>query len=190
MKHFARALVVVLIYTFLQGGGAVRADGGTTIQGGHSGNWYNFGQSGHGVFAEVLDDPASPTGKKMVVAWYAFFDHQQVWILAVGDVIQDGEGQAAVMTAWIYEGNGFPPHYSPGAWEEIPWGEIRIWFIGCDDAVLEWASQIQGFGSGMLIYLVTVDLLPESYREAGAKSIALVALLAMGMVAVLREIVG
>jgi zinc transporter ZupT len=46
-----------------------------------------------------------------------------------------------------------------------------------------------GFGSGTLIYLVTVDLLPESYRQAGATTIALVALLAMGMVATLQELV-
>jgi ZIP family zinc transporter len=46
-----------------------------------------------------------------------------------------------------------------------------------------------GFGSGALIYLVTVDLLPESYRQAGATSIALVALLAMGVVAALQEVV-
>ncbi len=57
-------------------------------------------------------------------------------------------------------------------------------------AVLAAAPQVTrwglGFGSGALIYLVTVDLLPESYRQAGATSIALVALLAMGMVAVLE----
>jgi len=45
-----------------------------------------------------------------------------------------------------------------------------------------------GFGAGMLIYLVTVDLLPESYRQAGAQSTALVALAAMAIVAALQEI--
>lgn len=60
-------------------------------------------------------------------------------------------------------------------------------------AVLEAAPALVpfalGFGSGTLIYLVTVDLLPESYRQAGATSIALVALLAMGVVAALQEVV-
>ena len=134
----------------LQGCEVVQADGGTAIQGGHSGNWYNLGQSGHGVFAEVIDAPSSPTGKKMVVGWYAFFEDQQIWILAAGNVTQDGEGQTAVMTAWIYEGNGFPPNYISSALKENVWGEIRMIFSGCDDAVLEWDSVIDGYGSGVL----------------------------------------
>jgi hypothetical protein len=126
------------------------AQGGTTVQGGHSGGWYNMGQSGHGVFAEVIDAPASPTGKRMVVAWYAFFQGRQAWILAVGDVHQDVIGQTAYMTAWIYEGNAFPPAYNPNLTNEITWGEISMFFIGCEDAVLEWDSVINGFGSGSL----------------------------------------
>lgn len=39
-----------------------------------------------------------------------------------------------------------------------------------------------GFAAGALIYLVTVDLLPESYGQARATTIALVTILAMGLV--------
>ncbi len=124
--------------------------GGTEIQGGHSGGWYNAGQSGHGVFAEVIDSASSPTGKRVVLAWYAFFQGAQIWLLAVGDVMQDGAGQTAIMQAWIYEGNGFPPAYNPNQTNEIPWGEIRLYFIGCDDAVIEWDSVMAGYGSGTL----------------------------------------
>lgn len=46
-----------------------------------------------------------------------------------------------------------------------------------------------GFAAGALIYLVTVDLLPDSYRQAGATSIALVVLLSMGIVAALQGLV-
>lgn len=48
---------------------------------------------------------------------------------------------------------------------------------------------VLGFAAGALIYLVTVDLLPESYRQAGATSIALVVLLSMGIVAALQGLV-
>ena len=150
MSRVFYILAVVFICAVLLGGNAAWAEGGTTVQGGHSGGWYNLGQSGHGVFAEVLDDPSSPTGKRMVLAWYAFFEGRQVWILAVGNVVQDADGQVAVMTAWIYEGNAFPPNYNPNFLNEIVWGEIRMYFIGCDDAVLEWESIIEGFGSGSL----------------------------------------
>ena len=45
-------------------------------------------------------------------------------------------------------------------------------------AALPWGL---GFASGALIYLVTVDLLPESYRQAGPTTIGLVTVLAMGL---------
>ena len=120
------------------------------IQGGHSGGWYNLDQSGHGVFAEVIDHPASPTGKRVVLAWYAFFEGQQVWLLAVGDVVENEDGQVAVMTTWIYEGNGFPPNYDPAQTNEIVWGETRLYFLNCNEAVLEWDSIISGYGTGFL----------------------------------------
>lgn len=46
-------------------------------------------------------------------------------------------------------------------------------------SLVPWAM---GFAAGSLIYLVTVDLLPESYQQAGATTIALVTILAMGLV--------
>lgn len=50
-------------------------------------------------------------------------------------------------------------------------------------AGLPWAL---GTAAGALIYLVMVDLLPESYREAGTVSIAMVAIVSMGAFALLR----
>jgi zinc transporter ZupT len=54
-------------------------------------------------------------------------------------------------------------------------------------AFLPWAL---GFAVGALIYLVLVELLPESYREAGHTSIALVTIAAMGVVVLLRAWAG
>jgi len=68
----------------------------------------------------------------------------------------------------------------------VPMSVSTFAVLAAAPAVTPWAL---GFGSGALIYLVTVDLLPESYRQAGATSIALVALLAMGMVAALQGLV-
>jgi len=53
--------------------------------------------------------------------------------------------------------------------------------------VLPWAL---GFAVGALTYLVLTELLPESYRQAGHTSIALVALVAMGIVVLLRARAG
>lgn len=49
-------------------------------------------------------------------------------------------------------------------------------------AVLPWAL---GLAAGMLVHLVMVELLPESYREAGHTSIAVVTSVAMSAVALL-----
>lgn len=50
---------------------------------------------------------------------------------------------------------------------------------GAAPAILPWAL---GFASGALVQLVMVDLLPQSYRQAGHTSIALAAVAALGMV--------
>ncbi|NIM49790.1 MAG: ZIP family metal transporter [Gemmatimonadales bacterium] len=44
---------------------------------------------------------------------------------------------------------------------------------------------VLGFGVGALVYLVVFELLPESYRQAGSTSIALVTIAAMGIVVLL-----
>lgn len=69
---------------------------------------------------------------------------------------------------------------------QIPMAISAFAVIEAAPVALPWAL---GFAAGALIYLVTVDLLPESYRQAGATSIALVVLLAMGVVAALQGLV-
>ncbi len=60
---------------------------------------------------------------------------------------------------------------------------VAAWaVIGAAPGVLPWAL---GLAAGMLIYLVMVELLPESYRQAGATSIAVVTSVAMSAVALL-----
>ena len=56
--------------------------------------------------------------------------------------------------------------------------------VGAAPTVLPW---VLGFAVGALIYLVMVELLPESYRQAGSTTIALVTIVAMGMVVLLGQ---
>jgi zinc transporter ZupT len=53
-------------------------------------------------------------------------------------------------------------------------------------STLPWAL---GFAVGALIQLVMAELLPQSYHQAGHRSIALVAALAMGIVVLLQSVV-
>lgn len=48
---------------------------------------------------------------------------------------------------------------------------------------------VLGFAMGALVQLVMSELLPESYRQAGHRSIALVAVVAMGIVALLQSVI-
>ena len=58
--------------------------------------------------------------------------------------------------------------------------------VNAAPAVLPW---VLGFAVGALINLVLVELLPESYKQAGTTSIALVTFVAMSMVALVRWLV-
>lgn len=60
---------------------------------------------------------------------------------------------------------------------------VTFSLLAAAPSVFPWAL---GFAVGALIYLVMVELLPESYREAGHTSIALVTLVAMAIVVLLR----
>jgi len=60
---------------------------------------------------------------------------------------------------------------------------VTFSLVAAAPVLFPWAL---GFAVGALIYLVMVELLPESYREAGHTSIALVTVVAMGIVVLLR----
>ena len=60
---------------------------------------------------------------------------------------------------------------------------VTFAIVSAARALLSWAL---GFAIGALIYLVMVDLLPDSYRRAGHTSIALLTSVAMGVVVLLK----
>ncbi len=59
---------------------------------------------------------------------------------------------------------------------------VSFALIGAAPGLLPWAL---GFAVGSLVCLVLVDLLPECYRQAGSTSIALVTIVAMGILVLL-----
>ena len=62
---------------------------------------------------------------------------------------------------------------------------VTFTLIGLWPWLLPWVA---GFAVGALIYRTLVELLPESYRQAGQTSIAVVTLLAMGVVVLLAGV--
>ncbi len=59
---------------------------------------------------------------------------------------------------------------------------VTFAIVAAAPAVLPWGL---GVAAGALVFLVMFELLPECYRQAGQRSIALVALVAMGIVVLL-----
>jgi hypothetical protein len=153
-KHLTPALLTAVLAALVLFAGPVTAQNtGKTnvlIQGGHSGTWYDVYQPGHGLFLEVLNDPSSPTGKEVLVAWFAYFDGSQVWLIGQGDVAPLGNGFHAVIDVSIFEGNDFPPRYDPDRTEGSDWGQLDLAFTGCDQATLHWESVVPGYGEGDL----------------------------------------
>lgn len=74
--------------------------------------------------------------------------------------------------ALVVASNAGQPVFAVAAW----------WLAAAVPAALPW---VLGFAIGALLNLVMTELLPASYREAGATSIALVASVALGLVALL-----
>ena len=62
---------------------------------------------------------------------------------------------------------------------------VAFSLVGLWPALLPWVA---GFAVGALIYRTLVELLPESYRQAGHTSIAMVTLLALGVVVLLAGV--
>lgn len=69
---------------------------------------------------------------------------------------------------------------------QVLFAVVTAALIADSTALLPWAA---GFAFGSLIYLVIVELLPESYQEAGPPSIAVVTSVAMSMVVLLHGFV-
>jgi len=154
VKRLFGSVIAVAVAVFFSPMALAQFDGpdraNNFIQGGHSGTWYDHANPGHGLFIEVLDKPSVATGKEVLAAWFAYFDGQQIWLLAQGDVVADGEGFKAELEALILEGNDFPPLYDPNQTSMEVWGQMALAFTGCDLAHLSWKSEIDGYGEGDL----------------------------------------
>lgn len=94
--------------------------------------------------------------------------------------------EAMALTA-ILAGRGVDLHHAAGLAVATNANQVLVSIVvfvvvGALPVLLPWAI---GFAVGALIYLLMVELLPESYKQAGHTSIALVTLVAMGIVVAL-----
>ena len=123
----------------------------------HSGTWFAAGQSGHGFFVEVSGPPST---RRMTLAWYAYLDRQQRWMIGNGPVIGDSASLDLITT----RGGGFPPAFDPAQVVRDPWGSLRFIAIDANRARVQWSSVQAGFGSGELDLVRLTGMLGRSCR--------------------------
>ena len=105
---------------------------------GISGAWYNPQQSGHGLSLEILDE------QRALAFWYVY-DPQgnPVHLYLDGRV----EGRRIEATAYAPRGMRFGSFRREDL--EMPvWGEVALQFDSCDRGLLQWDSELPGYGSG------------------------------------------
>jgi len=118
------------------------------------GAWFNPQQSGHGLFAEVLDTGDT---RLLVAAWYAYRDGKPYWLTGSGPI----DGNRAEMTLGASTGGEFPPDYDPDASQPAIWGMLDWRFDGPNTSHINWHSELPGFEDGELD-LVRLTTLAEA----------------------------
>ena len=131
------------IHVVASGGGGGGGGGGgefVPITKGFSGAWYDPGQSGHGLFLEVLE------GNQLLAWWFTFNPEgtQQAWFGNVGSI----DGDTATVSALKTAGGQWIPNFDPGNVTQPSWGTLTFHFIDCNHGGVDFASTMPGYGSG------------------------------------------
>lgn len=105
---------------------------------GISGAWYNPAQSGHGVSVEILD------AERALAFWFVYDGQGNPLHLYLDGRI---EGHRIEATAYAPRGMHFGSFRSADL--QMPaWGEVTLQFDSCDRGLLQWNSDLPGYGSG------------------------------------------
>lgn len=106
----------------------------------YSGNWYNPGQSGHGVLVEAL--PLS--GAPFYVTWYLYVNGEPVFLQGVAPA----QGNVINVQMYSTRSTGFP--IGPGGPINTAWGSLRLTFTDSSSATLEWFPTVFGLSAGQM----------------------------------------
>jgi hypothetical protein len=104
-----------------------------------TGAWFNPQRSGEGLLIEILDND------KALVTWYTYnFDRQQVWLIGVGDIVNNKITNIAMT---ITHGAIFGEDFLAADVIREAWGVVTLEFFDCNSGLLTYNSTV-GFGSG------------------------------------------
>jgi hypothetical protein len=106
----------------------------------HSGAWYNHDQAGHGLSIQVLND------ERTIAFWFSYSPDGSPMFLVIDGV---NDGHTVTGPAYYQEGMVWR-QFDPATLSSEVWGEISIEFLGCNSAVLNWSSSMEGYGDGLI----------------------------------------
>jgi len=106
-----------------------------------SGTWFDPTHDGEGLIVEQLNDTS------LVFSWFTYNDiGQQAWFTGIAQLQADGGYLANNVN--ITQGGIFGPDFDPETVERTVWGNLRLDFSDCENALLEYASLLPAFGQG------------------------------------------
>ena len=133
-------IFIVLIFAFMQSAWALSLVPIDEIKPSLSGSWYNSLQDGHGLSVEVLSSTTT------VIYWYVYNpDGTPTFLITVGE----NQGNVTSGTTYIQTGMKFG-EFDPAVYEQTVWGTVTLTFWDCNNAELEYSSNLPQFGSGTI----------------------------------------
>ncbi|MFK7958119.1 MAG: choice-of-anchor Q domain-containing protein, partial [Lysobacterales bacterium] len=120
---------------------------------GRSGSFFSPARDGEGIIVEWLTDGT------VVIIWYTYDpDGNQFWMIS-GEATVSGNAVSASML-YPAQSTAFGSQFDPGQIELEPWGTVTLTYNpGCNSLSFDYASTVNGFGSGQYDYsrLTTLD---------------------------------
>jgi len=109
---------------------------------GFSGSWFDPASAGQGLTLEVLP------GDGALFYWFTYApDGRQAWVFGVGSA--DGS-RVEFPEVFITGGTRFGNAFDPGAVAVSPWGSLSLTYDDCGRGVLNYRSDLDGWGRGFM----------------------------------------
>lgn len=115
------------------------------VDGSLSGSWYDPSRSGEGFVIDITD--ADDGEARAVVSWYTYNadgSGSQAWVIGTGPVV----GDTIIADMTITDGTGFGASFDTNDVNKVPWGQVKIKFVGCELATVTYESLDSNYGSG------------------------------------------
>ncbi len=107
-----------------------------------SGTWFDPLHDGEGLIVEQLNETT------LVFSWFSYDSvGNQAWFTGIAVLQEDGSYLAESVS--ITNGGMFGPEFDPDQVQRTAWGSLRLSFIDCDNATLEYESLLPVYGSGL-----------------------------------------